>query len=241
MPVVSVAVCPHPPLLVPGVAGAAAGELTALRDACAEAVGVLRGCDRVVLVGGAPRTGWWPAAARPTLAPYGWESPLPSARVLAPPAPVDDDTLPLVDDGTLPLSLTVGAWLLGRSDPAARCHAAGVAPGGGAGAGRAIGALAGAVGLLVLGDGSACRGEKAPGYADPRAEAYDAHLAALLGGADTAGIAALDPELAAALLVAGHAPWQALAAAAPGPWQGTLHHHAAPYGVAYLVASWRPA
>jgi hypothetical protein len=41
--------------------------------------------------------------------------------------------------------------------------------------------------------------------------------------------------------VAGRAPWQVLAGAVEatgGNWRGRLHYHAAPYGVAYLVATW---
>ena len=37
------------------------------------------------------------------------------------------------------------------------------------------------IALLVMGDGTACRTEKAPGYLDPRAEAYDTGAALALG------------------------------------------------------------
>nr|WP_189168283.1 hypothetical protein [Pilimelia anulata] len=248
VPVVSVAVCPHPPMLIPEVAAGAAHELAALRAACAAAVAPLRAADAVVAVGGGDRTGWWPAGSRPTLAPYGLEPALPYAPVAAPPPGAG----PVLPAGPLPLSLTVGAWLLGPDTP---LHAATAAPlhhppapadeapaaAAADALGRGIAALPGRVGLLVLGDGSACRGEKAPGYADPRAAGYDARLAALLGGADRAGLAALDPAGAAALLVAGHAAWRVLAAATAGAdWDGELRHEEAPYGVAYLVAAWRP-
>jgi aromatic ring-opening dioxygenase LigB subunit len=95
------------------------------------------------------------------------------------------------------------------------------------------------VALLVMGDGSACRTVKAPGYLDERAEAYDAAVAAALGGADTAALAALDAELSAALKASGRAPWQVLAGAAEGAdVGGELLYDEAPYGVGYFVAAW---
>ncbi|MGW6508255.1 hypothetical protein ACWGCP_12000, partial [Streptomyces niveus] len=50
---VSAAVCPCPPLLVPALAAGAAPELDAARDACADALGVLAASrpDRLVVVG----------------------------------------------------------------------------------------------------------------------------------------------------------------------------------------------
>jgi hypothetical protein len=51
----------------------------------------------------------------------------------------------------------------------------------------------------------------------------------------------LDPVLSAELLVAGRAPWQVLAGAATGSFEGEVLYDAAPYGVQYTVASWLPA
>jgi aromatic ring-opening dioxygenase LigB subunit len=95
------------------------------------------------------------------------------------------------------------------------------------------------VALLCMGDGSARRSEKAPGWWDDRAEAFDATVAAALAAADLEALLQLDAELARALLVAGRASWQALAGAADGQvWRGELTHHEAPFGVGYLVAEW---
>ncbi len=107
------------------------------------------------------------------------------------------------------------------------------------GLGQGLAGLADRVGLLVMGDGSACRSLKAPGYLDERAEGYDAALARALGTADTAALAALDPGLAAELKAEGRAPWQVLAGAAEGAGlTARLGYQDAPYGVGYLVASW---
>ncbi|HEX7746578.1 MAG TPA: hypothetical protein VF462_15115, partial [Micromonosporaceae bacterium] len=98
--------------------------------------------------------------------------------------------------------------------------------------------------ILVMGDGSACRGERAPWYEDSRAQPYDDGVAAALAGADLDALLGLDPALSAELKVAGRAPWQVLAGAARaagGTWRADLAYYAAPYGVAYFVATWEPA
>jgi aromatic ring-opening dioxygenase LigB subunit len=95
------------------------------------------------------------------------------------------------------------------------------------------------VGLLVMGDGSACRSEKAPGYLDERAAAFDASVAAALAAADTAALTTLDEGLAAELRAVGRASWQVLAGAAEGTGlTGTLLYEGAPFGVGYFVATW---
>ncbi|GAB3119778.1 class III extradiol dioxygenase subunit B-like domain-containing protein [Streptomyces calidiresistens] len=103
----------------------------------------------------------------------------------------------------------------------------------------------GRVALLVMGDGSACRGPRAPGWHDDRAEEFDAGVSAALAAVDTSALAALDPALAEELRAVGRPGWQVLAGAA-GPGNGTpcgglrgeLLHDGAPYGVAYPVALW---
>lgn len=219
MPLVAAAVCPHPPLLVPELAAGAAAELDGLRAACDAAVAALVAArpDVVVAVGmdGAPRTG--------SFAPWG----VPLAVGVPEP---------------LPLSLLVATWLLERAGTgAAAGHPvpADLGPVACARLGAALTAGSDRVGLLVMGDGSACRGIKAPGYADERAEAFDTAVAEALAKGDPDALLALDPVLAADLLVAGRAPWQVLAGAATGrSWRADLRYAEAPYGVAYFVASW---
>ncbi|WBB81802.1 hypothetical protein O7606_10820 [Micromonospora sp. WMMD882] len=236
MSLVAAAVCPHPPLLVPEVAGAAAGELDTLRAACDTAVGRLLAADpeALLLVGAGPSTTRYSTADHGTLRPYGVDRQVRLWKVNCSGGP------------RLPLSLTIGAWLVGRHDVDlprfAHAVAADTPPGECARLGAELVAATGArTALLVLGDGSACRGRQAPGYDDPRAPAYDERVAAALADADPDALLALDPGLSAELKVAGRAPWQALAGAARaagGAWRGDLLAHAAPYGVAYLVATW---
>ncbi len=92
--------------------------------------------------------------------------------------------------------------------------------------------------VLVIGNGSACRTEKAPGYLDDRSHAFDSAIDAALRLPDPDGLAAIDRELGATLL----ADVDSIA------WLGaevlTRQHRAEvlyaddPYGVQYWVAQW---
>lgn len=226
VPLVAAAVCPHPPMLVPEVAAGAASELDDLRAACRAAVAHLCIADVLVVVGADATTIRREPPFGGTLSPWGIDRPVGE---------------PAADP--LPLSLLIGAWLLEGGNfgnvryhsiaadaPTAECVALG----------RTLAHAGTSAALLVLGDGSACRGEKSPGYDDPRAEGFDAAVAAALAKGDTAALLNLDPGLARELLAAGRAPWQVLAGAVEGPFGTTeLLHDSAPYGVGYLVASWR--
>ncbi|MGC9437522.1 class III extradiol dioxygenase subunit B-like domain-containing protein [Streptomyces sp. WG5] len=238
---VAAAVCPCPPLLVPEVAAGAAPEMDAVRAACTDALGVLAAArpDRLVVVG--PGSGAdagleaYPQGARGSFRGFGVDLEV----------SLGPDRAPGEQSGPrLPYGPAVGAWLLGRTGwadapvegigvgeafPAGRCAAVG----------RDVAARAGRVALLVLGDASACRTLKAPGYLDERAAPFDAEVGRALGAADVAALAALDVALARELKVSGRAPWQVLAGAAEGTdLVGTLLYEDAPYGVGYVAATW---
>ncbi|OIJ64671.1 hypothetical protein WN71_027625 [Streptomyces mangrovisoli] len=226
---------------MPEVAAGAAPELDAARAACADALGVLAAArpDLLVVVGPAERSG---RGAHPQGTPGSFRG-----------FGVDADVTLGSRDGTaegsaaaraLPPSLAVAAWLLGRTgwadapieglgvgEPleAERCLETG----------RSIAARAERVALLVMGDGSACRTLKAPGYLDERAAPFDSEAARALGAADVPALKALDAELAQALKASGRAPWQVLAGAAEDAGlNGSLLYEDAPYGVGYMVAAW---
>ncbi|MEU1421968.1 class III extradiol dioxygenase subunit B-like domain-containing protein [Kitasatospora sp. NPDC005751] len=229
---VAAAVCPCPPLLVPEVAAGAAAELEPLRAACDEALAALlaAGPELVVVVGTGPEPEVWTEGGAGSFHRYGVPlvARLPSGRVEGP---------------ELSPALTVGAWLLERAGATLPTHACAVPADAPAdrmlGLGQGLAGLADRVGLLVMGDGSACRSLKAPGYLDERAEGFDAVIADALGSADTAALAAVDPGLAGELLAEGRAPWQVLAGAAGGAGlTARLGYRDAPYGVGYFVASW---
>lgn len=110
--------------------------------------------------------------------------------------------------------------------------------------GREAASRDGRTGLLVMGDGSARRSVKAPGYLDERAAGFDAAVERAFAEADPAGLAALDAGLATELLVAGRAAWQVLAGAtasiADRGAAATVHYAADPFGVWYPVMTWVP-
>jgi hypothetical protein len=217
-----VAFCPHPPVLVPDVARGAAPELDGLRAACRVALErASAGASRLVVLGSAARTAQHGPTARGSLAGFGvpLEVPLGSED----PGPVE-----------LPLSLTIGAWLLREY----------LGPGSGA-----IGWSAGdepvdpaelrgtePTALLVMGDGSARRSTAAPGYFDPRAEAFDRGIGEALRSGDGA---ALRVDGAEGLLVAGTNAWAAASYAVEDRrWDAEVMYEDAPYGVGYFVAAW---
>jgi hypothetical protein len=223
------AVCPHPPLLVPGVTGGAAGpggdELERLRTACAAAVTALTEVtpDVIVVVGGGQHTGRFPPHAAGTLTGFG---------------------VPFtIGEGTpvLPLSLTIGSYLIaGVQRPELQGVAADTPPGECLDLGKTLAAMAPSVAILAMGDGPARRARQAPGAADPEADRYDERVSAALAAADASTIATLDPSLDAELFVAGRAAWQVLAGAAgTSEFTGYLHYCAAPFEVSYYAATWR--
>lgn len=242
----ALAFCPNPPLLVPEVASGAAAELDGLRAACDEAVTAVlaTGPDRVVLLGGGDRSGALPVDAVGSLRAYG--------------VALDVPLTPGAGGGggvaALPLSLTIGAWLLQRSgwsgDRAA--YQVDLDPMGGPGGRRAVAdelvALPGRSALVVLADGSTTRTEKAPGSFDPAGEVFDAQVAAVLAGGDPAAGLKLRYEDGRAVGAQGWSAWRTAFhaarrhsegdAAGGAAWDASLGYDAAPLGVGYLVATW---
>ena len=267
--ITSAALCPGPPLLVRELTGADP-VLPELRAACAEAVAtLLRDRPEVVaVVGPGPVTGPWPGDGRLNVAAFGG---LPAAATNAadPPAATPDGADPhaaiphaatpddaALDDAALddaaarpalPPGPGIGAYLLDQAgyrgerliwsvsadEPVAGC--------------RKLGAdLAGRdtkTGLLVIGDGSARRGPRAPGHFDERAAAFDAAAERAVRAGDTRALLELDPGLARDLMATGRAAWQVLAGALEGCTSISVEvpYAADPFGVAYLVATLRPS
>lgn len=93
-------------------------------------------------------------------------------------------------------------------------------------------------GLLVLGNGSAMRTEKAPGHLDERAEGFDAALGAALAAADGAALADVDGALGSALWaeVEPLRDLGRLLRATGSAWRVDVTYDDAPYGVQYWVA-----
>ncbi|MGY1642308.1 hypothetical protein ACI782_14455 [Geodermatophilus sp. SYSU D00703] len=219
----TVAFCPCPPLLLPQVEGCAAEETTQLRAACAEAVdALLAPRPEVVVVVGSGADGRFGPGDGGDLRGFGVDLSVPFAGPRRP------------GGRCTPLAHTVGAWLLEEAG-----HGGvrlGVAP---ADLADVLAELPGRVGVLAMGDGSARRTVKAPGYLDPAAGPFDAAVARALAAGDAAALAALDPAEGERLLAAGVPTWRAVGALLAGrEVRARLHAEVAPYGVGYLVADW---
>jgi hypothetical protein len=238
------AVCPHPPLLIPAALGAAASDppagLRTVAEAADQAVRRLLAArpDLIAVVGGGPADREFRADATGGLHSYGVEV------VVGTGEPV------------LPLSLTVGRWLLERAGALGPAGVVGgtraavvfqavawrASPGNCLKLGTVLAERAPRVALLAMGDGCARPAREAPGMPDREAQEYDEEIAEALAAADARWLARLDPALDDELVVAGRVAWQVLAGAAGGTrLDGRLLCLAAPYGVTYLVASWAEA
>ena len=246
--VLAAAVVPHPPLLVPDLAAGAAGLVAPLLAACDTVVARL--LDRrprlVVLIGSGSGTRTWSDRDTGTFGGFGG----PSGRTGL--GTTGLGTAGVVRSvGLLPLSLSIGRWLLARagwadgpvllqevaaSSSVEDCRRLAVL----------LAAEAGPEAVwLVLGDGSNRRGPRSPGHDDPRAAGFDAGTADAFATGDPIALLGLDPGLATELGAAGRPVWQVLAAAVaadPG-WpeiDASVHYDDAPFGVEYLVADWAP-
>jgi hypothetical protein len=228
------AICPAAPLLIRDLSGA---EEVApdLRHACLAAVAELMAAEpEVIAVAGAgSRTGVWNQAASLDLGRYA-----PGHRAANGQRPADADRM------ALPAALGVGAWLLTQAGSAAPRLLQAVGPDEPASTCSAIGAdIAGSherVGLLVMADGSARRGLRAPGYLDERSAGFDAEIERAVRQGRIDALLSVDQVLARDLMAAGRPAWQVLAGALEGrKVSSEIRYCDDPFGVAYLVASLR--
>jgi len=249
---VAAAVCPAAPVLVPEVAQGAAGELDDCRAACHDVIATVlaKRPDVVVVVGAGTHTQTLASGSRGSFEPVGVAVPVRLGQGS------DSDrtghggtgaegTDPGARSPSLPLTVSVGAWLLAQHPAAAQVSVHGLEVATDEpvpsclNLGRALADDAAGVALLVVADGTARRGPAAPGYADERSAALDQAWISSLAEGSLDGLAALDPDLATVLMMAGRPPLQVLAGAAQGRrGQSTLVWHGDPYGVQYAVASW---
>jgi hypothetical protein len=210
--IIAAAVCPHPPVLVPELASGAASELDDVRAAALASVTglVSMAPDRIVVVGTGTLSEPVDESAGGTLAGHGV------------------DVRAGGDDLVLPLSLTIGAWLLDQAGwDGPRTYTTTSVP------------TDDRVALLVMAGGSARRSLKAPGYLDERAEARDAAIGAALGNGDADALASLDVHLGDELLAPGTRALVVLGEMTKGAdITAQLRWDGAPFGVGYWVADW---
>lgn len=143
-------------------------------------------------------------------------------------------------DGGQPLAALIGSTLLAEADYAGVIRQISIDTEATSAQWVELGRSLPGAELLVVADGSARRGVKAPGYLDDRAGPFDDEILAALQSGDPAQLAALDPTLAAKLMVAGYEAWQVMAAAAAGrTWRTETFYADDPFGVFYPVVAWR--
>jgi hypothetical protein len=97
---------------------------------------------------------------------------------------------------------------------------------------------AGAASYLVVANGSATRGEKAPGHLDERSHGFDAAVDTALRAPDPAALAALDERLAAELWAGPAAVLRALGGLLTGAGPAEVEYADDPFGVQYWVMRW---
>ena len=244
--IVAAAFCPQPPLLHPTLLGSDGQEMgAALRVACADALSRVQTLqpDAVLVLGRADAPSG--AAADPVEATgYGQSE-------VAEFGPGDAGDLigyggsvrvgfhgpPTPDAARLPLAHTLGAWLLDEAGFAG--HRVGVVAGRRSPHLESAGPDGRRWALLVMGDGSARRTEKSPGWYDPAAVAFDDGVIAALTSGDGSALLDLDLAVGDRVLAAGLPSWRAAGAILENtPMTARLHYADAPFGVMYVVASW---
>lgn len=213
---VAAAVCPHPPLLIAELGVGLGPEIDALRDQCADVVRRLADVrpDVTFIVGSGG------GLVATSFAPWGVAVPVDVPEALP---------LPLLVGGHLTRGTTRSFAVVDPATGPADC----------AEFGAELASTAGRVAMLVMGDGSACHDEKAPGYIDDRAPDWDESVHAALAAGDPEGLLDLDPDLARELLCAGRPAWQVLAGAAQDTAVDTANASLfVLFGVGYHVAYW---
>ena len=94
-----------------------------------------------------------------------------------------------------------------------------------------------AAAVLAVGNGSACRSEKAPGFLDERSFGFDDALREALTRPDPAALAGLDTGLGGELLAALDGP-RALGEVLTPQHEATVDYDDDPFGVQYWVIRW---
>ncbi|RJQ78612.1 hypothetical protein D5S17_12415 [Pseudonocardiaceae bacterium YIM PH 21723] len=226
--IAGIAVVSHPPLVVPELVTGKSGETAQVRTATLRAVTELAGFshDWVAVAAGSPAASLIPPLTG-SFRGFGVDRRVSLDGSESEPAP------------SLPLPALIAGWLREQAGAnrvevelvdAATDHAA---------VGERLRTRP--VGLLIMADGSARHAPKCPGPVDDRAPGYDADIANLLATADHAALRELDKGLAEELWATGWPALRVLGSAAEGrDWDAELLYSAAPYGIGYQVAVWRP-
>ena len=95
-----------------------------------------------------------------------------------------------------------------------------------------------AEGVLVVANGTATRGERAPGHLDERARAYDDALDTALRAGDPSSLRDLDVALGEELWAFDVPALQRLGSLVTGVFRSQVDYAGDPYGVQYWVVRW---
>lgn len=210
------------------MAGAAAAEISVLRDAVLDLAAELP--TRWVAVGvGAADAVVDPAGAG-TFAGYGVDVPVTLS--------------PGTDTGAteMPLCALIAAWVRGQANPAASvevrvyaaAHPAEAALDHGRRLRSRLDEIPESVGVLVVADGLSTLTSSAPGGHDPNSVPLQQHLDDALARGDAAALTWL-PDT-----VVGRVAYQVLAGLCGAPQAAHERYRGAQYGVGYFVGSWTP-
>ncbi len=222
------AFCPQPPLLHPEVLGTAGQDMgESLLVACSEALDRILTTDpaSILVLGSAATDEEYGPGDSGDLFGYGV------------PIRLGFDGPPAPRTARLPLPHTLGAWLLDTAGFTGQRL--------GLSAGTKSPRLAAARvdeqrwAMLVMGDGSARRTEKSPGWYDADAVAIDDAVIEARSGGDGNGLVRLDRAVGERVLAAGLPAWHTAGEIlADTPMTAQLHYADVPFGVCYVVASW---
>lgn len=225
---IAATLCPAPPLLARELTGMDP-VLPALRRACLDATVAMLAADPglVAVVGVAEQSASWDEQVRLDLSEF---------------APALDTGHAGLPTERAPFSLGLGAMLLDQAGFTGRrmLHSVTEAdrPADCAALGARLAEADDCVALLVMADGSARRGLKAPGYLDERSAPFDAEVERAVRAGDMDALLSVDANLARDLMATGRPAWQVLASAAAGRRPSVrVRYCDDPFGVFYLVAS----
>ena len=225
----AIALTPSAPVLVPELAGAAAGEVAPFHAAALAAASTLP--NRWIAIGVGQTDQIVEPATRGTFAGYGVDVP-----VL-----LSSDAPQMISD--LPLCALIAGWLRGQANPTARVqvrvygadHDVDAALARGRALRAAIDEAADAIGVLVVADGANTLTQGAPGGFDPDAEPVQVALDDALATGDAAALTRLPSG------IIGRVAYQVLAGLTePKPKGANELVRGAPYGVGYFVGTWTP-
>jgi hypothetical protein len=223
-------------MLVPQLTSGASSDLDGLREQCNAALDVVAAAnpEHIVVVGAGPRLGSFGGGAHGNFRGFGIDV---------------DVALPGTDpshgdDGGLPLSLSVAAWLMSQRSWQGTVTAESVpqelTADEAAQLGRQLAGSAERVAVVAMGDGSAALSAASPGYLVRDAEEWQKSVTDAIGHADVDRLLGLTPDDGQRFVAAGRPAWQVLSGAAQGQtWDARLLADEAPRGVAYVVATWQ--